>query len=146
MTTKKEIDDLAVVQHGPSVLERNIERFEALLEEMKEATREAHSALGEIRRERREIERMFKGQDVADLVERRVDEVVTTKLDEIGPQVAKQTSLIYDKVGKEIDKLLDIALGKEFSRVHDREDLRPELALKMRIWMREVIDKEGFGV
>jgi hypothetical protein len=131
---------------GPSALEQRIERFEELLEEMRAETREAHSTLKAIRNERREIERLFKADDVSMLVEKRVTEVVKTKLDEIGPEIRDRTTLVYDKVGQQIDKLIDLSLGKKWTDKHSGEDLRPALAEKLKIWIREVIDKEGYNL
>src|SRR5580765_28247 len=111
---------------GISQLDQRIARFEELLAEMKEATREAHSVLKQLRIEHREIEK-FLSTAGKDMVEKRVDEVVKTELDKIGPAVREQTSLIYQRVGREIDRLIDIALGKEFAIQHNRSDLRPEL-------------------
>ena len=125
---------------GLSQLDQRIQRFEELLEEMREATQEAHSALKQLRIERRDIEK-FLSTEGKKLVEERVEEVVKTELDKIGPEVRAQTSLIYTKVGKEIDRLIDIALGKEFAIQHNRSDLRPELAVKLREWILEVIER-----
>jgi hypothetical protein len=126
---------------GPTMLELRIARFEELLEEMREATREAHSTLKEVRTQRREIEQML-GTDIRKTVEARVDAVVKGELDKIGPQLREQTSRIYARVTREVDKLIDISLGKEFSNAHGREDLRPQLALKMREWIKEVIKED----
>jgi hypothetical protein len=126
---------------GPTMLELRIARFEELLEEMREATREAHSTLKEVRTQRREIEQML-GTDIRKTVEARVDAVVKAELDKIGPQLREQTSRIYARVTREVDKLIDLSLGKEFSNAHGREDLRPQLALKMREWIKEVIKED----
>lgn len=124
---------------GPSQLEQTIATFEALLAEMKDVTREAHSTLKQLRHERREIDRMLAG-DVKDMIDRRVDEVVKTELDRIGPEIHAQTSRIYARVSTEVQKLIDLSLGKEFVKANGREDLRPQLAAKMRQWIQEVID------
>lgn len=124
---------------GMTALERNIERFEALIEEMKEATREAHSVLKQLRIQHREDEKYLSTRG-KEMVEQEVERVVKTELDKIGPQVREQSSLIYARVQREIDKLIDIALGKEFSIIHNREDLRPALAVKLREWILEVIE------
>jgi uncharacterized protein YukE len=125
---------------GISHLDQRIARFEELLAEMKEETREAHSTLKEIRTQRREIDQLL-GSDVRQMVDARVDAVVKGELDKIGPQIREQTSRIYARVNREVDKLIDICLGKEFSSVHDREDLRPQLAEKLREWLKEVIER-----
>lgn len=129
---------------GPSQLEQRIEHFEDLLRQMRQETREAHSVLKQLRLERRDIERHMITQ-TKKMVEERTDEVVQTELDKIGPQIREQTNLIYAKVGHQIDALIDLSLGKEFSHRNNREDLRPQLAEKLREWIREIIDKEGYA-
>lgn len=130
---------------GLSMLEKRIEEFNQALTDMKEATSEAHAVLKQLRDERRAIEKLFKADDVAKQVENRVHEVIATKLNEIGPEIDKQTNLIYAKVGEQIDKLIDISMGEEFSREHNRLSIRPMLAVKMKEWIRELIDKEGYS-
>lgn len=129
---------------GLNMLEQRIEQFETALEEMRTTTSEAHSMLKQVRDERRTIENLLKSDDVKKLVEQRVQEVIAGTLLEIGPEVRKQTNEIYKKVGEQIDKLIDIALGDEFAKGHDRLGLRTQLAAKLKIWLREVIDKEGY--
>lgn len=129
---------------GPTELEKRIELFEELLKEMRQETREAHSVLKQIRIERREIENHLL-RDTKKMVEQRTDEVVKTELDKIGPQVREQTNLIYAKVGQQIDMLIDLSLGKAFSNIHNREDIRPQLAKKLRQWIREILDEEGYA-
>lgn len=125
---------------GISQLDQRIARFEELLEEMKEATREAHSALKQLIHQRKEIDR-FLSEEGKKMVEDRVDQVVTRELDKIGPTVRAQTNLIYEKVSKQIDKLIDLSLGREFAIQNNREDLRPELAAKLREWILDVIER-----
>lgn len=130
---------------GLNMLEKRIEEFNQALLDMKEATSAAHSVLKQIRDERREIEKLFKADDVKKQVETRVQEVIATKLNEIGPGIDKQTNLIYKKVGEQIDKLIDLSMGEDFSRDHERLSIRPGLALKLKQWLREEIDKEGYA-
>lgn len=125
---------------GPSQLEQRIEHFEILLNDMKEATREAHSTLKNIRDVHREIKNLLEA-DVKRMVELRTDEVVSNELDKIGPQLREQTNRIYARVGREINKLIDLSLGKEFSDINGREDLRPQLAEKFREWVREIVEE-----
>lgn len=126
---------------GLTRLEQQIERFESKIEEMAEVTREANSLLKQLRVERKEIERLL-SKDVKKMVQERTDEVVKVELDEIGPKIREQTKLIYERVGEQIDKLIDLCLGKEFATNHKREDLRPDLAKKLRIWIQEIFDEE----
>lgn len=123
---------------GMSNLEMRISQFEILLEEMRTETMEARSTLKQMQRERREIERLLSSKEIKKLVDDRVHEVVVAHLEKIGPEIREQTTLIYDRVGKQIDKLIDLSLGKEFSKEHGREDIRPALAFKLREWIREV--------
>lgn len=131
---------------GLSMLEKRIEEFNQALADMKEATSEAHSVLKQIRKEREAVEKLFKADDVAKQVQTRVDEVIVAKLDEIGPGIDKQTNRIYQRVGEQIDKMIDLSLGEEFSREHNRLSVRPQLAAKLREWLREVIDQEGYAL
>lgn len=126
---------------GLTELDRRIEQFENLLEQMREATREAHSVLKQIRIEHREVERLL-SHEARKIVDEQMGKIVKSELDKIGPELKKQSGLIYDKVGKQVDKLIDISLGQEFSRRNGREDLRPQLALKLREWLIEVITDE----
>lgn len=131
---------------GLSMLEKRIEEFNQALADMKEATSEAHAVLKQIRDERRAIEKLFKADDVAKQVQTRVDEVIKTKLGEIGPGIDQQTNRIYQKVGEQIDKVIDISMGEEFAKEHNRLSIRPALAAKLREWLREVIDQEGYAL
>jgi hypothetical protein len=128
------------MSEGLSQLEQRIDQFEKLLEEMKEATREAHGVLKQVRIEHREIERLL-SHNAKQMVDDRVAHIVKEELAKIGPEIRKQSNLIYDKVGKQIDKIIDLSLGKEFSSVNGREDLRPELAEKLKVWLMEVIEE-----
>jgi chromosome segregation ATPase len=122
-------------------LEERIAKFESLLEEMKESIRESHSTLKEMRNERREIERLLSSKELKQMVNDRVNDVVKTELDKIGPEIRAQTNRIYDKVGEQIDKLIDLSMGKEFAVANNREDIRPQLAEKLRVWIREIIER-----
>lgn len=121
-------------------LEERIAHFEGLLELMKAATRESHSVLKEIKTERKEIERLLSSKEVRQLVHDRIDEVVKAELEKIGPELKKQSGRIYDRVERQVDLLIDLSMGREFSIANGREDIRPQLAKKLRAWIREVID------
>jgi hypothetical protein len=128
-------------ESGLPALDQKIARFEELLEEMKETTREAHSVLKQLRIERKDIEKALSSAEIKAMVDARVETIVKSELDRIGPELKQQTSKIYARVQREVDKLIDISLGKEFSSVHGREDLRPELAAKLKEWLTEIIAK-----
>jgi hypothetical protein len=130
-------------EKGASLLEKRINNFNQALADMKEATSEAHSVLKQLRQERKTIEELMKGAEIRRMVETRVDEVVKGELDEIGPGIREQTSRIYSQVSKEVDRLINLSLGKEHSLGRDSEDLRPLLAAKFREWINELIREEG---
>lgn len=134
---------MAEQSDGVTELEKRIAKFENLLSEMRAETTEAHSVLKETRKERERIEKLLAGKEIRHMINSRVDEIVKGELDKIGPEIRRQSSLIYDKVGHQIDRLIDIALGKEFSVNHNREDLRPILGAKLRQWIDEIIREEG---
>lgn len=123
---------------GIKSLEEKIDQFLELIEEMKEVTREAHSTLKMMQKERREFERYISTEGKKQINDR-VDETVKNELDKIGPIIREQTNQIYDRVNKEVDKLIDLCIGKEFSFKRDHEDLRPLLADKLREWIKEII-------
>jgi uncharacterized protein YdhG (YjbR/CyaY superfamily) len=132
--------------NGVQTLEEKIERFETLLEEMKEATREAHSSLKALNKERKEIERLLSDKKIKEMLDARIDEVVGTELRKIGPEIKERTTLIYDRVGAEIDKLIDLSLGKDHATQSGREDVRPGLATSLHEWLREELKKGIEGV
>lgn len=131
---------------GMSSLDEKISQFESLIDDMKAETREGHATLKLMQRERREIERLLSSKEIKQLVDERVAEVVGTHLEKIGPEIREQTNLIYGRVGEQIDKLIDLSLGKEFARQKGREDIRPALALKLREWIREITGLEEASI
>lgn len=131
---------------GLEKLEMRIRELEEKVAEMRDATREANMLLRDLKMQKKEVERLLGMEDVRKLVHDRVDEVVTTELDRIGPQMREFSSHVYDKVGKQIDMLVDIMLGKELSTRAKNADLRPQLAEKMKVWIREVIEEEGLEI
>jgi len=130
------------VSEGISKLEQTINNFERLLEEMREETREAHGVLRDLRIVKREIERLLT-TDVKKLVDDETGKIVKEELDKLGPTLREQTNAIYARVTREIDKLIDICLGKEFSTANNRSDLRPQLAAKLHEFIQEIIDESG---
>jgi len=119
-------------------LEAKINQFEASIREMKEATREAHSVLKQLRQERKEIERIM-STEVKAMVNKRAEDTVKEELDKIGPEIHRLTDTLYSRVQTELDKMVDLCLGKEFSIKHGREDLRPDLARNLRRWIVEIM-------
>ncbi|HSW90016.1 MAG TPA: hypothetical protein VLH19_04050 [Patescibacteria group bacterium] len=124
-------------------LEEQINKFETALAEMRDEIRVAHEAIRALRDERRLVQELLKADDIKKMVTERVSEVVKAELDRLGPEMREYTNQIYDRVGKQIDILIDLSLGKENSKRSDTEDLRPALALHLRKWLKEEIQKQS---
>lgn len=120
-------------------LEQRIDEFNQLLEDMRAETQRGHQVLRDIRNEKREIDRLLKAPEIRKRVDDRVDEVVKSELALIMPTMKTHTDKIYAQVQKQVDILIDLCLGKEHSTKEGREDLRPELAAKLRVWIFEMI-------
>jgi transposase-like protein len=129
---------------GISKLEETINNFERLLQEMRDETREAHAVLKQLRITQREIEKLIT-TDVKNLIDDEVNKIVKEELDKIAPRLREQTSAIYDRVGNQVDKLIQISLGREFSATRNGSDLRPQLARHLREWIMEIITEEGLN-
>jgi hypothetical protein len=99
-------------------LDERISQFETLLDEMRSETMQARSALTKMQRERKDLERILGSKELKSVVEHR------------------------DRVTEEVNKILDICLGKEFSTKVGREDIRPALAEHLREWIQEIIRSE----
>jgi TPP-dependent pyruvate/acetoin dehydrogenase alpha subunit len=130
---------------GIEHLEAKIAQLEEIMEQLDASKRDARSTLKLLQKERRETEQYMKtiGKE---MIEEAVTRLLKQELDIMGPQMREHTNLIYDKIGKETDKLIDLCLGTEFSHRNGREDLRPQLAEKLRIWIKELIRQEGLPI
>lgn len=109
-----------------------------LVADLKDAMREAREVLKDVRSERKAIEHLL-GPSAKAAVEEKIGALVRQELAEIAPQLRRQSDAIYQRVGNQVDKLIDLAMGKEFSSARGREDNRPLLAAKLREWIDEVI-------
>lgn len=118
--------------------EDNIARLEQATTEVREVVAEAHAVLKDMRSERREIERLL-GTHAAQLVENRLNGLVKEGMDELGRMLRETSDGIYEKVGQQVDKLINLALGPENAIGHRRENLRPKLALMLQQWVRDEI-------
>lgn len=128
------------MEDGPSQLEQNIAKFERLLADMRQATRESHSAIKQQRQLKKEIDKLL-NTEITTLVNDRIKEVLEAELAKLVPGLREESRKIYDKVGSEVDVLLNICLGKRFSKKTGTEDLRPLLGLKMREWIDEILEE-----
>lgn len=126
---------------GIRTLEENIARLEAAMAETRQVIREAHESVQAAREERKQIEQLL-DSTAKELVDKHISKIVIDKLDRIGPELEKQSAAIYDKVGREVDRLIDLCMGAKFARDHGREDLRPALAAKLSTWLQEIISEE----
>lgn len=127
---------------GMTQLEKNIQRFEKAKNDIDESVREAHKVLKDLQYERRQIERLL-GGEVKTIVHDRVDAVVKRELDVIAPSIKKQTDRIYEKVGEQIDILINICLGKPLADRQGKEDLRPVFAARLRELIQDIIEEEA---
>lgn len=126
----------------PLSLADQVRKFEMTLADIRQAVREGHQVLRDLRDERRNVERMLT-TDVKKMVNDRVEKVVKAELDRIAPEIRASTTQIYQRVGDQADKLINIALGSEFSTRRGKEDIRPVLEAQLRKWIREVLESEG---
>lgn len=124
-------------------LEAQIKRFEELLAEIDESVRKGHEFLKDLKNERKEAEKLYDNGEIKGMVRKRVDAMVVSELGKIGPEIREETNKIYAQVGREIDRLIDLAMGKEFATRHGREDIRPQLAEKLREWLLEIVHEEA---
>lgn len=124
-------------------LEETINKFEGLLEEMRAETQVAHGVLRDIRAEKKEIDRVMKGDTVRKLVDERLQVVVRAELDRIGPEIKKLSHGVYKKVQEQADMIINICLGQELSNQKDKEDLRPMLAKQLKQWVLDTVASIG---
>ncbi len=113
-----------------------VARIRQAAEDAREAIQEGHILLQALKDERKEIQKLLRS-DVEKLVEDRVKK----ELEELGESIKKASRDAYRKVGQQIDKLIDLSLGSEFATHHNRVDLRPGLAAKLREWLIEELNK-----
>lgn len=130
---------------GIDHLEAKIAQLEELMEELDAKKRDANATLKLLQKERREVEAYLKTVGKK-MVEEEVTRVVKTELDIMGPKLRAHADGIYDTIRENVDKIVDLSLGKEFAISHDRVDLRPLLAEKLRLWIKEIIRTEGLPI
>lgn len=124
---------------GIEDLNKAIERLEAAEERCRQAAREANEAAKAVKEQRKLAEQFMK--ENFDQIEERIAEHVRKELDKIGPEVDKTAHFLYDKVGVQIDMLIDLAMGKRKTRTGKNVDLRPRLAFELRKWVKDEINK-----
>lgn len=124
---------------GLEDLNRSIERFEKASADLREACREAHTATKEAIQARKALEKA--SQDAVERFDRMIEDYAAKELSQLGEKATEASNHIYDKVGEQIDILINTSLGKHMSRSGRKEDLRPALAAKLRWWIQEELDK-----
>jgi exonuclease VII small subunit len=123
-----------------SKLEQTITRLQEAVTACKEATREAHQATKDLRAERQQVQQLL-GPTAKELVHSKVEDLVTTEFNKLGPVLKANSRSIYDRVQQQIDMIIDLSLGKQGSTRKGHEDLRPVLASKLRDWLQVEIDR-----
>lgn len=88
------------------------------IEQLREATREAHAATKDLRAALKEARELLK-QDAGEMVV----EAVRVKLDEMGEATNKAMDAAVDKVGAEFTKLANIYLGIEPGTIYTLDEL-----------------------
>lgn len=124
-------------------LEKAIGRLEAAEASCKEQARLAHEAAAAAKEQRQLLNSRI--DEITKNIGTIIDETVAKGLEEYKGTVAKASHQLYDKIGKEIDKLILLSLGKVRSRNANTYDLRPQLAEHLRVWLRDQIGKYADG-
>lgn len=124
---------------GIEELNKTIERFEKAQQVLREESRLAHEAAQGLKEQRKALEKLIK--ESMQEIDRKLLERVENELKEIGEQWDKASDQIYDKVGKQIDILIDLSLGKHSGRRGNTVDIRPVLAEKLGEWIHEELEK-----
>lgn len=130
---------------GIEHLEAKIAELHELMEELDAKKRDANSTLKLLQKERRETERYLRTTG-HEMMEEAVTRLVKAELDLLGPKMKEHTNAIYDKIGTEVDRLINLCLGAEYTGKKGRPDLRPQLAEKLRVWALEIIRQEGLPI
>lgn len=124
---------------GLEDLEKAIARLEDAEARCKEQARLAHEAAAAAKEQRKLLNDMIDEKTKG--IESIIDDTVAKGLDEYKDTVVKASHLLYDKIGREIDKLILLSLGKVRSRNANTYDLRPQMAEHLRVWLRDQIGK-----
>lgn len=117
-------------------LDEKISYLEVLLEDLRTAGQEANTTLMRVKRERKEMERLLEKNKLKELIDSQVEKAI----DRWRKDILTETETA--RIGEEIDRLIDLALGEEFSTARGREDLRPALASIFGQWVRDLIQLE----
>lgn len=132
---------MAGIEH----LEAKIAQLEEIVELLQAEKRDANSTLKLLQKERRETERYLRTTG-KEMIEEAITRLLKAELDIMGPKLKAHTNAIYDKIGAETDKLINLCLGGAYTGSKGAPDLRPQLAEKLRIWVLEIIRQEGLPI
>lgn len=124
---------------GLEDLERAIARLEDAEARCKEQARLAHEAAAAAKEQRQLLNKEL--DERLGKVDEMIEAQVEKGLKEYTDTVKKASQQIYDKIGRECDKLILLTLGKTRSRNANTYDLRPQLAEHLRVWLRDQIGK-----
>lgn len=124
---------------GESTLLVNIARMEQLLADLREERRQANAATKDLNLALREA-RVFYEKKLRQDFGEHVAGIVKSGLKEYSETTAKAAHDAYSHVQKQIDVLVDLALGRPHeTRDGKKVDLRPALAKKLRQAIDEMI-------
>lgn len=130
---------------GIDHLEAKIAQLEEIMEQLQAEKRDANSTLKLLQKERREAEQWLRTAG-KEMIEEDIVRLLKAELDLLGPKMKAHTDAVYDKIGAEVDRLIDLCLGADYAAKKGRPDLRPLLAEKLRLWVFEIIRQEGLPI
>lgn len=130
---------------GLEDLDKAIERMENAQKKLREETQKAHEAAQALKEQRQAAQQLIK--DTMLELKGLIEEQVHKELEGLGKEAEKASRQIYDKVGRQIDVLIDLSLGKHKSRRGNTSDIRPMLAEQLKQWLKETVPElaEEFG-
>lgn len=126
---------------GLEDLEKSIQRLEQASANCREEARKAHEAAQACKEERKALEAAKK--DILDEWDKLLEAHVVKELASIGEQADAASAKIYEKVGDQIDILINLTLGEKLTRKKNKVDLRPVLAAGLRKLIDDIIKEHG---
>lgn len=124
---------------GIEDLEKAIARFEKAQEDLREEVRNAHAATRELKEARKEAHAWM--NENFSRIEQAIVDRVEKELAGLHLEAEQASAMLYEKVGREIDKMVGLALGTKKTRSGAKMDLRPLLAQHLSQWLREELAK-----
>lgn len=122
---------------GLTDLEENIARLERATEDARQATREAHEAVADLRRAEKAVRDLLDQKLLAQLVDEGMAEAIHDGLELLGANFKQASEGVYAKVNEQVDLLVNLSLG----RPGKHGDLRPKLSMALRKIVAEEMGK-----